>query len=119
MSRTTVVGAAATRALATITSGTALSPAADLDNARLAKIVMPAAWTAASLTFQTSDDGVTYSNLYTAAGVEYTVTAAASTAIVVPIVDWIGTRFVKVRSGTSGSPVNQGADRVITLVVVP
>jgi hypothetical protein len=33
--------------------------------------------------------------------------------------DWIGVRYMKVRSGTSGTPVNQGGARTITLVVQP
>ena len=63
------------------------------------------------LTFQTSEDDATYRDLYDDAGNEYTVTAAASRAIVVNPVDFYSCKFVKVRSGTSGTPVNQGASR--------
>lgn len=104
---------------ATIASGASLSGAATCSTGRLARIDMPAAWTAASLTFQVSNDGVTYNNLYDASGNEYTVTTAASRGVVVPLVDFLGASFLKIRSGTSGSPVTQGADRVLTLQLVP
>jgi hypothetical protein len=107
----------------TISNGTSLSAAVDLETtagigARLARIDMPAAWTAANLTFQASTDGVTYNNLFDSSGGEYTVTAAANAAIIVPLADFIGIRFLKIRSGTSGTPVNQAADRTLQLVLV-
>lgn len=101
---------------ATILSGASLSAAVYLGSGTLSKIIMPATWTAANLTFQTSDDGTTYSNLYDASGTEYVVTAAASRAIIVPVSEFQGFRYMKVRSGTAGVPVNQGADRVLTLI---
>jgi hypothetical protein len=33
--------------------------------------------------------------------------------------DWVGVRFLKIRSGTAGTPVNQAAARTLTLVVQP
>lgn len=104
---------------ATISSGNSLSSGIDLGTARLARIVMPASWTAANLTFQTSPDNSTWSDLYDSYGTEYTVTAAASRAIIIPLVDFIGVRYIKVRSGTAGAAVAQGADRTLTLVLVP
>lgn len=102
-------------AIATILSGTALSGAIDLRAASLAKIQMPASWTAANLTFQVSYDGTTFANLYDEAGNEITVTAAASRVIAVDVGTFIGARYLKVRSGTAGTPVNQGADRALQL----
>jgi hypothetical protein len=106
-------------ASATIANGASLSGAIDLGQSRAARIVMPAAWTAADLTVQTSYDGVTYNNLYNSDGTEYTIKAAASRSILLSLVDFIGIRFLKLRSGTSGTPVNQGADRVLTVLTVP
>jgi hypothetical protein len=102
-----------------IASGTSLSGAIDLGMARLARIDMPSGWDAASLTFQASPDGQTCNNLYDSLGVEYAVAAAASRAIIVPLVDFMGIRWLKIRSGTSGAPVNQTADRTLTLTLVP
>ena len=79
---------------------------------------MPAAWTAASLTYQASADGVTYDDMYDGA-TERSLTVAASRYMMQNIGDWVGIRYLKIRSGTSGSPVNQGGARVITLVVQP
>jgi hypothetical protein len=77
---------------------------------------MPGAWSAANLTFQASEDGVTYSNLYDYTGTEINVVAAASVFIRLNPADWVGIRYLIVRSGTSGTPVNQGAQRLIVLV---
>lgn len=112
-------GAAELRTAA-IDNGASLSAAVDLGNNRLSRVVIPAAWTTANLTFQTSADGTTYTDLYDAAGTEYTVTVGgALRSIVIPLADFIGVRYVKVRSGTTGSAVTQGAARSIILVCVP
>lgn len=104
---------------ATIANGASLSGAVDLGQSRAVRLVMPAAWTAASLTFQTSYDGTTYNNYYNADGTEYTVQASSSRSILLPLADFVGIRFLKVRSGTSSAAVNQGAERVIGVQAVP
>lgn len=104
----------------TIASGQSLSGAIDLGPYRAFAIIMPASWTTANLTFQVSADGVNYANLYDDSGNEVTVTAAASRYIIIASpAKMLGVRWAKVRSGTSGSPVTQGADRAISLVGVP
>ena len=104
----------------TIANGTSLSAAIDLSAYRAFAISMPAAWTTASLTFQASVDGINYFNVYDDTGVEVTATVAASQYVVVSApVKMLGVRWIKVRSGTSGTPVNQGADRIVTIVGVP
>ncbi len=115
-----VAGAEAQTATATIANGQSLSAAINMyDIGALSAIHMPAAWTAADLTFQASADGVTYNNLYNDSGGEYTVTAAAARAIVVNLADFLGIKFLKIRSGTSAVPVAQGADRSLSLVCLP
>lgn len=104
---------------ATIANGASLSGAVPLGNGGLTRIAMPAAWTAANLTFQTSYDGVTFANLYNHEGTEYTVQAAASREILLPLADFLGVRFIKIRSGTSAAAVAQGAERSLKLVVQP
>lgn len=104
----------------TIANGASLSGAIDCSEGRPARIVIPSAWTTANLTFQTSYDGTTYNDLYDAFGTEYTVTVGgASRGIILPLADFIGVRYLKVRSGTTGTPVTQGADRTLKLVLVP
>lgn len=103
---------------AQIALGTALSAAVDCVDGRAIRVDMPAAWDAADLTFQVSLDGVTYSDLYDAYGSEYVVRASASRAILLNPVDFIGVRYLKVRSGTGAVPVNQTAARSITLTLL-
>ncbi len=79
-------------------------------------IQMPAAWTTAGISFQVSDDGVNFADLYDASG-EYTLAAAANRAIGFPGANVLsGFKFIKVRSGTTGTPVAQGADRLIKII---
>jgi hypothetical protein len=102
----------------TIANGASLSGAVDLKGRKLVAIIMPASWTAASLTFQGSVNDTDYFDLYDGA-TERALTVAASRYVMQNIGDWVGARYLKVRSGTSGSAVNQGGARVITLVVQP
>ena len=105
----------------TIANGASLSPAVDtgnIGNAKLIGIEMSAAWTAAGLTFQVSPDGTNYFNLQTDAA---EATAVAAAAQVIGLRGDLSSvlskyRYLKVRSGTSGTPVNQGADRALFLL---
>ena len=105
---------------ATIANGGTLSAAVYLHGEVLVGIRMCAVWDAANLTFQVSMDDVTYLNAYSQAGAEHVVTVAAvDTHIWVDPTDFAGYRWIKVRSGTAGTPVEQstGEDaRVIELV---
>lgn len=96
-----------------IANGASLSSAIDLDENGIVALQMPSAWTAANLTFQGSYDGVTFADVYDSAGTELSVTAAASRYIVLTPATFAGLRHLKVRSGTTGTPVNQGAARTI------
>lgn len=107
-------------ATATIGAAASLSDEVDLAGFPLVGVIMPAAWTAANLTFQVaSASGGTFVDLYDDAGNEVEVNAAASRGLaggqwLEKLAPW---RFVKVRSGTTGTPVAQGAERVITLAL--
>jgi len=103
----------------TLVSGQSLTPAIDLGIGRLARLVIPAGWTAADVTFQTSYDGAAWSDLYDASGNVYTVKAAAGRAILLPLADFLSMGRLKIRSGTPTAPVAQAADRALTLVLVP
>jgi len=64
---------------ATIANGASLSDALELDGHSVLRIAMPAAWTAADLTFQVSDDaGTTFRNVYWDWGPEMVVDAACA-----------------------------------------
>ena len=99
-----------------IASGTSLSAEVDLGANSLVGIAMPAAWTAADLTFQVSPDGgVTWLELQNiSAAVDFK--AAAGQFIAVDPTMLRGFNALKVRSGTSSVPVNQGANSTLTLI---
>lgn len=103
---------------ATIANGQSLSGALNLGGLRLFGIVMPAAWTTASLTFQMSpDNGVTWNDMYDALGSEFVVAADVSRFIMLDPFSFSAVQWLKVRSGTAGTPVAQGADRLLNLVL--
>lgn len=104
-------------ATVTIASGQSLSGIVALDGLVLVGIKMPAAWTAASLTFQASDDDDdTFTDMYSVDGVEVTAQTAASRWLIIDPADFASVRFLRVRSGTGATPVNQAAARVLTLI---
>lgn len=112
----TVVGLNQSTFSVQIANGASLSTAVDLSDRRLVYIVAPAAWTAAALTFQISYDGATFADLYDESGNEVSYTLIAGKSMRLPITDWLGVRHLKLRSGTSASPVNQGGARNFVLV---
>lgn len=119
----TALGSGRLSGTVTITNGTSLSGAIDLGSSSLSGILIPAAWTAAGLSFAVSTSlAGTYVPLWNGFGSEYTIPSASVVAnqfITIPMVDFLGIQFIKVRSGTAASAVNQGADRILTLVAVP
>lgn len=104
----------------TIASGASLSSAIGLGAKSFVGIAMPATWTAASITFQVSYDGSTFLNLFDANGTEIMIASASAAASQAAMVDrnlLRGAALIKVRSGTAAVPVNQGADRVLGVLV--
>lgn len=111
-----------------IASGASLSASTDISNLVVVSVIVPGTWTAASMTFAAADQrggnkGVTlaFEPVYDDTGTEVSISATALGT---------GTRFVtfrnsdtmagvalvKVRSGTSGTPVTQSQATPITLV---
>lgn len=105
-----------------INSGASLSGEIDIRGCKLFIIYMPSAWTTANLTFKVAEkslsEGGTFQDLYDDTGSEVTVVAAASRAISVDlnITNLAAASFIQIRSGTTGTPVNQAADRIITII---
>jgi hypothetical protein len=108
---------------ATIAAGQSLSGAVPLGAFTLVGIWMPPVWTAAGLTFQVSPDGgTTWLEYYDDGGdpIEITVGESQFVALVnVPNNVWRGVNLFKVRSGTSGSPVDQVAEAIVNLIGRP
>lgn len=114
-------GRSTSYATALIANGQSLSAAVtDVGGRAIVAVIMPAAWTAAALSFQVSyDGGATFRDLFlsTAAGVgaEYSIAALVGQHVQFdkPI---IGASAVKVRSGLTAAAVAQGAARSVILV---
>ena len=103
---------------ATIALGASESGVIDLEGYQLAVLHMSSAWTTADITFLAADvaDGV-YQPLYYA-GQEVKEKVAANQCITpenyIPLAS---VRFLKIRSGTSSTPVAQAATREIKITV--
>jgi hypothetical protein len=104
---------------AIIPAGGSLSAEIDLYQDSLLAFQMPAAFTGTALTFQASATaGGTYADVYDDAGAEVSVTvaqgrtvsASAAAAKLAPL------RFIKVRSGATGNPTVEVAERNILLI---
>lgn len=118
----------------TIANNAALSNLLDLRDKRIVAIQMPASWTAADLTFQGSCDKpsepgpggtgfpTALADVYDDNAGEVTVKAGAAKFIVLRgdmNNELNGLGFAKIRSGTTGTPVNQGAARTIVILTEP
>lgn len=116
----------------TIANGASVSGAGWGGNLALVGVQMPAAWTAAQLTLQFGTDGdlpptwelgtgftpaSTWLDLYDETGTEVTITTAAARYCSINPRLGLITPWVRLRSGTASAPVNQGASRVVTLVL--
>ena len=100
----------------TIANGASVSDAIDLSGTTLCGYIMPSAWTSASITFQASVDGTNFYDLYDQYGTEVTHTVSPSRFVALTPSDMASIRYIKFRSGTAASAVNQGAQRQITFV---
>lgn len=108
-----------------IPNGGSLSAEVAVGGLRIVGIRMPAAWTAAAFTFQAlvfqptgNPPAPVFGEVVDSANAAITVaTPAASTYIALAdTAAFIGLGRIKVRSGTSGLPVNQAAQRDFFLV---
>jgi hypothetical protein len=92
----------------------------DMTGCVLIGVQMSTAWTAAGITFlaATAETG-TFHSVFGSTGDEITLSADASRFINVSPLTSVGYRWLRVRSGTSGTPVAQAAARTLTLVTRP
>jgi hypothetical protein len=106
---------ATSNSVLTIAASAALSEAIDMRPFTGGVISMPAAWTAASISFKVSAaSNGTFQPLYDKNGTLVAVTAAAATEIALPA-EVFGSRFIKLWSETAGADVTQDAARSITV----
>ena len=99
------------REVAIPTGETGLSDVVDIEGYTHAVILVPADWvTATSVTFQAAaSSGGTFYDVYDDQGNEMTVTVAASRAValVYAPISLPAARYIKLRSGTTASAVDQ------------
>lgn len=106
----------------TIASGASVSDALDMGAHSLLGVILPAAWTDAALTIEVSTDNATWIGLaYDDTGSQCNVIAspAVSSAYALSALGLMPYRYIRLRSGTTATPVNQGAGRVITVITRP
>jgi len=116
-----VVAAAGIAPLSTLTgtiaNGASLSGAIDLRAVGTpVALQTDAAWDTNAITFQGSYDGSVYTNLRSM-GVEVSVPGVVASSLEgLDLHEFLGLRYLKVRSGTAAAPVNQVGDTVITII---
>lgn len=108
-----------------IPAGASQSGKVNISNLVVVGIIMPAVWTAANITFLAGDprDGgngvvAVFNPVHDDTGVEVTATTAASQFVTFRDSDVMaGVSYLKVRSGTTATPVVQAAQAVVSLVL--
>ena len=104
--------------IATILINTSLSDAVELRGADVIRITIPDAWDAADITFQVDDGDGTFRDLWMEWGWELAIWVVAGTSIECSVFLRLQQiHRIKIRSGTSGAPVNQTAEREVVLEV--
>jgi len=105
-----------TNITAIIAASGSLSSEVDLGATYLVGLFVPSGWTSANITFQVSPDGVNFGNFFSYLGAEVAFVAVPGQYLGVDPTLFKGARAIKVRSGTSGSPVTQSSQANIQLV---
>ena len=104
-----------------IAQNQAISGEIDIGGWTLVGIWVPAAWITAGISFQGSIDGITFGELVdqtnTAIAVS-SITGGAAVFVALDPAKFRALRAIKVRSGTSGAPVNQTASGGVTLTLL-
>lgn len=99
----------------TIRKGQSLSEPVNAGGLAVVAVIFPAGWTAADLTFSSSpDEGYGWNDVYVA-GARLVVAGGANREVrgmALQNANWL-----RLRSGNSEKPVNQGDDRQIKLVL--
>lgn len=101
---------------ATIANGASLSDSVSVGNGEVVGLIVPT-FTSAALTFQGSDDDTTFKDVHDSAGAEVSIPANTGDRAYQAPASLKGFAYIKVRSGTSGTPVNQGAQRLIKVII--
>lgn len=102
----------------TIAAGQSLSDAVDCSAGQVVRFNTPTSgWNSAHLTFQVSTDGNMFDDLYKGGKEVLVPNLGPGRAIFIDPGDWPSLVFLKFRSGRSGFPVVQEAERKFSCVV--
>lgn len=102
----------------TISNGAALTDTINLGGLRLFGITIPAEWTTANLTFQTSfDGGTTWANMQDKQGNALVVVATPNSYIALTPSNFSAVQYLRIRSGTELDPINQAEERTLKLIL--
>lgn len=103
---------------AVIANGASQSGVLDLTERVIVSIHLPDAWTAAAITLLAAEtEAGDYSPVHDTSG-EVSFTVAAEQVLVIDPNVTRGLRYVKLRSGNTATPVNQGAERTLSVGTV-
>ena len=102
----------------TISAGQSLSNPADLTTGSIALIITPPDWNPANVSFQISEDNVTFYDLFDSNGAEIIRAIRPNTAIAFDLSLTQAAPYFKMRSGHRDIPIAQAADRVFTLILI-
>lgn len=102
----------------TIAAGGSLSDAADLSAGTAYYLIAPDAWDAADLSFQISEDNITFHDLFDNKAFEVTRPVVTGAAVNTDPTWTQAAMWLKLRSGSRVAPVSQSADRSFKLVLV-
>jgi len=100
-----------------IPQGESLSSPIDCTVGHPVRITMPTDWTPALLTFQVSTDGGFYHDVHDYKGDAIAINVTPNATVILESKWGEAVAFLKVRSGTAGSPTVQEADREFSVVV--
>lgn len=101
-----------------IPAGESISNTIDIDKRGLQAIVIPSSWTKAAISFQMAiEEGGDYVDVFFSTGEEVKFFPDASKAYVISPSVLEGLRFIKIRSGSSATPVIQVSTANIKLIL--
>jgi hypothetical protein len=98
-----------------IPSGQSESGTLELVTETVVGVYMPDQWDAADMAFSASQDGTNFADVYDF-GSPLTVQADAGWYVPLDYTKFVGVAFLKIKSVSGGSPLNQTAEREIVPV---
>lgn len=102
----------------TISAATSITGIIDLGvNTKLIALEITSTWDAADITFQASSDGVNFRDYYDSGGEIVYSAGTGNRIMAITPKDFAGIRYIKFRSGTTGTPVNQTANEILKYAI--